>query len=67
MVDNIRSEKTVSSGDINKNYYKRLQPVNPIGELVKFSNEIQTEDELKWFCGEFEKHGYLTCYAKTLC
>jgi len=31
---------------------------DPIGALIKFSNDIQTEDHLKWFCDEFENNGY---------
>ena len=38
-------------------------PIRPtrfdsIGALIQFSNEIQTEGELYWYCDEFLKHGY---------
>jgi hypothetical protein len=58
MVDHIKSQKHVSSGDMMKDYWKSLQPVDSIGAVIKFSDEIQTEDELKWFCDEFAKLEY---------
>ena len=58
MVDYILSQKPASSGDINKDFYKSCQPVETIGALIKFSHEIQTEDELRWHCNKFGKLGY---------
>ena len=60
MVDDIRSQKPVRNGDPINDYCRRLQPVDPTGALIKFSNEIQTEDDLELFCREFVKLGYLS-------
>jgi hypothetical protein len=57
MVDYIKSQKESKSANLISAYYKVIQPAT-IGALVTFSPDIQTEDELKWHCDEFEKHGY---------
>lgn len=58
MVDYIKSQKPPGTHNAISDYWKSCQPVEAVSALIKFSNEIQTEDELKWYCGEFEKHGY---------
>lgn len=39
-------------------YMHIMQPGETIGALIKYVNEIKTEDELEWICQQFEKHGY---------
>lgn len=51
MVDLIKSDKP-SAG------YFGQSLTEPIGALIKFSNEIRSENELEWFCDEFEKHNH---------
>jgi hypothetical protein len=31
---------------------------DPIGALVKYSDELETETDVKWICSELEKHGF---------
>lgn len=59
MVDYIKSQKPVNSGNRAQDYYKSCQPVQTIGALIKFSNEIKTEDELKWLCDTFAQPEYV--------
>lgn len=58
MVDGLKAEKPAASGDMAKDYYRSLQPINPIGELIKNSNAIRSERELNWLCEEFERLEY---------
>ncbi|MDD5164913.1 MAG: hypothetical protein PHG25_00015 [Candidatus Pacebacteria bacterium] len=60
MVDSIRSEKPIRTGSVANDYWRSMQPADPIGALIKFSDEIQSEDDLKWLCGEFIKLGYVS-------
>jgi len=58
MVDNIKSQSTYSTGDMARDYFRMLQPINPLGELIRRSNEIESETNLNWFCDEFERLDY---------
>ena len=46
IIDLIRSET-----DFEKRY-------DSIGALIKHANDLNTEDEVKWYCEQLVKHGY---------
>jgi hypothetical protein len=45
-------------GDAAAGWPYRGTRFDSIGVLIQFSNEIQTEDELTWYCNKFSEHGY---------
>jgi hypothetical protein len=58
ITDDIRGRREARTGDFVKDYCRDMQPPNPIGALVKFSDEIQTEADLQWLCAELVKSRY---------
>jgi hypothetical protein len=53
MVDMVKADKEAAIQRLGHG-----PPLAPIGALIHFSDEMRSEDELLWYCSEFDKHGY---------